>query len=185
MTHLIICFSPQTVVMRRTLPHQPQSGWRSAGCSSFNPLPSGPGQGQDRVEALLRGVVDLAFVRADRGPLYTSIFPREPRGRRRRSQLSGWITLNQCGLWLIFFIYGPNLASFLFIFVLFSFQIQFQRYKLKKSIDGVLGIRTRGRRIVGTDKTAELWRPPLYLFLRIINIEPRIEQPFNFSHGHN
>ena len=89
MTHLIICFSPQTVVMRRTLPHQPQSGWRSAGCSSFNPLPSGPGQGQDRVEALLRGVVDLAFVRADRGPLYTSLFPREPRGRRRRSQLSG------------------------------------------------------------------------------------------------
>ena len=114
MTHLIICFSPQTVVMRRTLPHQPQSGWRSAGCSSFNPLPSGTGQGQDRVEALLRGVVDLAFVRADRGPLYTSIFPREPRGRRRRSQLSGWITLNQCSLWLIFLFMGQTWPLFVY-----------------------------------------------------------------------
>ena len=30
----------------------------------------------------------------------------------------------------------------------------------KKSIDGVLGIRTRGRRMVGADETTELWRPP-------------------------
>ena len=57
--------------------------------------------------------------------------------------------------------------------------------QIENSIDGVLGIWTRGSGIVGTDKTMELWRPPLYLFLRIINIEPRIEQPFNFSHGHN
>ena len=27
-------------------------------------------------------------------------------------------------------------------------------------LDGVLGIRTRGRRIVGADETTELWRPP-------------------------
>ena len=29
----------------------------------------------------------------------------------------------------------------------------------KKSVDGVLGIRTRGRRLVGADETMELWRP--------------------------
>ena len=31
----------------------------------------------------------------------------------------------------------------------------------EKSIDGVLGIWTRGRRMVGADETTELWRPPL------------------------
>ena len=32
--------------------------------------------------------------------------------------------------------------------------------QIKKSIDGVLGIRTLGRRMVGADETTELWRPP-------------------------
>ena len=31
---------------------------------------------------------------------------------------------------------------------------------IEKSIDGVLGIRTQGRRMVGADETTELWRPP-------------------------
>ena len=30
---------------------------------------------------------------------------------------------------------------------------------IEKSIDGELGIRTRGRRMVGADETTELWRP--------------------------
>ena len=30
-----------------------------------------------------------------------------------------------------------------------------------KNIDGVLRIRTQGRRMVGADKTTELWRPPI------------------------
>ena len=34
--------------------------------------------------------------------------------------------------------------------------------QIEKSIDGVLGIRTRGRRIIGADETTELWRPPLF-----------------------
>ena len=45
-------------------------------------------------------------------------------------------------------------------YVLFSF---FSCYNLNtnwKSIDGVLGIRTRGLRMVGADETTELWRPP-------------------------
>ena len=59
---------------------------------------------------------------------------------------------------------GPIPAS-LFIFVIFL--LQFQLYKLKKSIDGVLGIRTRGRRKVGADETTELWWPPIVLVLAI------------------
>ena len=43
------------------------------------------------------------------------------------------------------------MASFAFIFVFFLSQYQFQQYKLKKSEDGVFGIRTQGRRIVGAD----------------------------------
>ena len=31
--------------------------------------------------------------------------------------------------------------------------------QIEKSIDGVLGIRTWGRRMVGADETTELWRP--------------------------
>ena len=31
---------------------------------------------------------------------------------------------------------------------------------IEKSIDGVLGPQTRGHRMVGADKTTELWRPP-------------------------
>ena len=32
--------------------------------------------------------------------------------------------------------------------------------QIEISVDGVLGIRTRGRRMVGADETTELWRPP-------------------------
>ena len=57
---------------------------------------------------------------------------------------------------LIFIIKWSNRGHFLFIFILFSLQFQ---YKLNKSIDGVLGIQTQGRRMVGADETTELWRP--------------------------
>ena len=32
--------------------------------------------------------------------------------------------------------------------------------QIEKSVDGVLGIRTRSHMMVGTDDTTELWRPP-------------------------
>ena len=32
--------------------------------------------------------------------------------------------------------------------------------QIEKSVDGVLGIRTRARRMVGVDETTELWRHP-------------------------
>ena len=46
------------------------------------------------------------------------------------------------------------------IFVYFrSFLITIS-IQIEKSIDGVLGIRTWGHRMVGADETTELWRPP-------------------------
>ena len=68
---------------------------------------------------------------------------------------------NFSGDYYLFVKKWANPGLFLFIFVLF---LQFQ-YKLKKSVDGVLGIRTWGRWMVGADETTELWRPPYYLFV--------------------
>ena len=34
--------------------------------------------------------------------------------------------------------------------------------QIEKSVDGVLGIRTQGRRMVGAAKTTELWREELF-----------------------
>ena len=39
--------------------------------------------------------------------------------------------------------------------------------QIEKSVDGVLGIRTGGRRMVGADETTELWRPP-YFFVILV-----------------
>ena len=39
--------------------------------------------------------------------------------------------------------------------------------QIEKSVDGVLGIRTQGRRKVGKDETMELWRPPPVYFVRV------------------
>ena len=47
------------------------------------------------------------------------------------------------------------------LFVYFcSFLITISIIQIEKSIDGVLGIRTWDRRMVGADKTMELWQPP-------------------------
>ena len=63
---------------------------------------------------------------------------------------------------LLFFLNGPNPASFWFIFVLFhntrtNFTLN------DKSIDGVLGSRTRGGMMEGADESTELWRHPYCL----------------------
>ena len=46
------------------------------------------------------------------------------------------------------------------LFVYFCyFLITISITQIEKSVDGVLGIRTWGRRMVGADETTELWRP--------------------------
>ena len=52
---------------------------------------------------------------------------------------------------------GPFLVYFRSFLVTISIQIE-------KSMEGVLGIRTRGRRMVGADKTTELWWSPHEIF---------------------
>ena len=42
--------------------------------------------------------------------------------------------------------------------------------QIEKSIDGVLGIRTQGCRMVGADETTELWRPPQKSFLGLAKL---------------
>ena len=37
--------------------------------------------------------------------------------------------------------------------------------QIEKSVDGVLGIQTQGRRMVGADETTELWRPHFKMFV--------------------
>ena len=62
------------------------------------------------------------------------------------------------------FLNGPNPASF----CLFSFSLRTNIAQIltinEKSIDGVLGTQTRGGRLVGTDKSTDLWRTPKNAF---------------------
>ena len=61
----------------------------------------------------------------------------------------------------IVFKIWPNPGLFFVYFSPFHITNQLQ---IEKSIDGVLGIRTQGRRMVGAEETTELWRPPHLLF---------------------
>ena len=58
----------------------------------------------------------------------------------------------------MFFLIWANPGLFFIYFRPFHITNQLQ---IEKSVDGMLGIRTRGRRMVGADKTTELWRPPV------------------------
>ena len=62
-----------------------------------------------------------------------------------------------------------------------SFLVTISIIQIEKSIDCVLGIWTRGRRMVGADKTKELWRPPSSSFFRWLFFHPSIE-PDQFCH---
>ena len=59
----------------------------------------------------------------------------------------------------ILFKNGPNPASFCLFRSFYITNISLIDYN-DKSIDGVLGTQTRGGRMVGTDESTELWRPP-------------------------
>ena len=65
--------------------------------------------------------------------------------------------MTPCIAWETLLKNWPILASF----CLFSFFSHYNFNTNWKSIDGVLGIRTWGRRMVGADKTTELWWPPI------------------------
>ena len=52
--------------------------------------------------------------------------------------------------------------------------------QIDKSIDGVLGIRTRGRRMEGADETTELWRPPASFSLFWSFLQLTVNVHYNF-----
>ena len=52
------------------------------------------------------------------------------------------------------------------LFVYFRSFLITTSIQIEKSIDGVLGIQTQGRRMVGADETTELWRPEIFGQLR-------------------
>ena len=57
---------------------------------------------------------------------------------------------------------GTNLASFLVLFSFFSHDKHSTNLTINdKSIDGVLGTRTPGGRMVGADESTQLWRHPI------------------------
>ena len=51
-------------------------------------------------------------------------------------------------------------------------------------MDGVLGIRIRGRRKVGADETTELWRPLFLQFLTLLLLSLLLTQLICFKYGH-
>ena len=54
-----------------------------------------------------------------------------------------------------------NMDQSRLLFLLFSFfSCYIFKNTIEKSADGVLWIRTQGRKMVGTDETTELWRTP-------------------------
>ena len=55
---------------------------------------------------------------------------------------------------------GPNPVSFC-LFSFFSHDKYSTNTINEKSVDGVLGTRTRGGRMVGADESTELWRHPI------------------------
>ena len=55
--------------------------------------------------------------------------------------------------------------------------------QIEKSLDGVHGIRTRGCKMVGADKTTELWQPPKYTNIKIVMRLVTADQNALFQHN--
>ena len=76
-----------------------------------------------------------------------------------------------------FFLNWPIPASFC---LFFSFLVTISIKQIEKSVDGVLGIQTRGRMMVGTNETMELWRPQESHYLKSINSNHRTNCFFSY-----
>ena len=91
--------------------------------------------------------------------------------KQEESSVAVWLDL----CWCQFILNRHHVVSFSFIFfknrpisasfISFRIPIQMKKYNLNyinwKNVDGVHGIRTRGRRMLGTDNSTKLWRPPI------------------------
>ena len=107
-------------------------------------------------------------------PAYRDEMVPEP-GDRRRGFCCNKISDSfeeEIGFWKLFqfflfsFLNGRNPTSILFIFVLSSQHNDIMVQNLTiKSIDGLLGTRTQGGRMLGADESTELWRHPVLFSL--------------------
>ena len=66
--------------------------------------------------------------------------------------------------YILFFLNGPNLASFC-LFLVFSHDKYSTNTINEKSVDVVLGTRTRGSSVAGADESTELWQQPKNIFI--------------------
>ena len=74
----------------------------------------------------------------------------------RREMGQNWVI----SLFLSFFnVFLKKMRQSWPLFVYFRSFLVTISLQIKKRINGVLGIRTRGRRMVGADETMQLWRP--------------------------
>ena len=73
-----------------------------------------------------------------------------------------WTASTFCFYYYYFLNMGQSRPLFVY-FHSFLIPITISIIQIEKSIDGVLGIRTWGRMMVGEDETTELWRHPLFL----------------------
>ena len=69
----------------------------------------------------------------------------------------------------------PLFVNFRYFLIIISIN------QIEKNLDGVLGIRTEGRRMVGADKTTELWRPHEIMFICVNN--PALLGPKRLLHS--
>ena len=77
----------------------------------------------------------------------------------KRCRLFLYVTENLYAILFFFFFVKMDQSWPLFVYFRY-FLDTISIIQIEKSIDGVLGIRTWGRRMVGADETMELWQPP-------------------------
>ena len=68
-----------------------------------------------------------------------------------------YVCCPESNIFKLFLKMGQSRPLFVYFRSFLTISIQ-----IEKSVDGVLGIRTRGCRMVGADETMELWRPPIF-----------------------
>ena len=75
------------------------------------------------------------------------------------------VKYEMCLLLLSLLIICPIPGLFFVYFCPFIIAIIISKIQIEKRINGLLGIRTLGLRMVGADETMMLWRPPLHTIL--------------------
>ena len=106
--------------------------------------------------------------------LFYNTFTRVTDCLSKWSKSSNLIEIRKFSLhsWEFCFLMGQSRLLFLFIFV-FSTCHNLNSNLIHKSIDGVLGVQTRGGRMEGIDESTELWRHPRGIMFLVCERRPK------------